>query len=1116
MLTTARRRGGACLGAILRSSSTLFLGAAIFASNAQAQEAPLYWRADGKRTTDLDEAAKSWVDDEFRRSGALGAINAQFAYAFGLSGEGITLGNTDTGADFSHPEFAGRLTSINVSGVRSVPDKNIGVDAGAPFDLRGDTPFGRYGSHGTETAGLTSAARDGKGMHGVAFASHSYIGNPGLTGEVGIQPINFRDVNILAPIYQKLMAAGVRIINQSWGDGAIADTEHLVSRYGQRPAYSSFDVVANSVSDSGTGSGGAISVWSAGNHRGSFPFGPPSTMPSLPFLRPGLEKNWIAVAALDRTFEDLASYSNLCGIAKFWCISAPADGTWTAGLNGSYNSFRGTSAAAPVVSGALALVMERYPYLTNEQARDVLLTTAKPLGTGPAGVPDARFGWGVVDLKKAMFGPGQLLGAFNVRLDAGASDTWSNDISDVALQQRQKEDVAEIASWRDGKARLGLQNGFPADMADRLMPQAQGQLPAAKQLVTEVTQALISMDYAAFFSRADDVKSSDPAKSLLEHYFETSKLDVLLAQQDARVRNALKAFSEASEADLAKIIATAQADTLRYEHEVLEPRIAALSAKGEADYLGSLVKSGAGTLRLTGKSSYRGDTLVNGGLLAIDGSIASRTVVNQGGTLGGTGSVGDLVARAGGVVAPGNSIGTLKADAVTFDRGSTLAVEFAADGRSDRLVVDNKAVLLGGVVMVSAEAGSDSLRAFVKAAAGKQDYAILTASQSVSGRFEETRSPYRFFSPRLSYGEKTVSLAIERLAFRDAGRSFNEKQAADGIESLGAGNALHDSILASRITDDPASVFAAAAGDIHATLRGELAADDRFVRDAAIARSRGPAPHETPWVPSIWGQAYGSVGSASGDGNAAGFERRLGGLVAGTDGDPGQDFTLGMLAGYAATSMDAGKSSASVDSYRLGLYGGKQWSGVGLRLGATYAHHVVETSRSVSGTAARTGYSGNGMQFFGEAGYEVAAAGAVFEPFAGLAYTHLRMGGFRENDAGGFGLDGTAGTTDLTTTMLGLRASYAVTLGEGTQARFAASAGWRHAFGDTTPDVSLRLAGGDPFTNRGLQVARDAFALTAGVNVDLSANATVGLHYDGQIASDATDNAFKANLSVKF
>jgi subtilase-type serine protease len=79
--------------------------------------------------------------------------------------------------------------------------------------------------------------------------------------------------------------------------------------------------------------------------------------------------------------------------------------------------------------------MERFPYLANTQVRDILLTTATDLGA--PGVDDV-YGWGLIDLRKAIDGPGQIRVDTNVVMDrpgGGAKvwdgkawDDWRNDI----------------------------------------------------------------------------------------------------------------------------------------------------------------------------------------------------------------------------------------------------------------------------------------------------------------------------------------------------------------------------------------------------------------------------------------------------------------------------------------------------------------------------------------------------------------------------------------------------------------------------------------------------------------------------------------------------------------
>lgn len=120
---------------------------------------------------------------------------------------------------------------------------------------------------------------------------------------------------------------------------------------------------------------------------------------------------------------------------------------------------------------------------------------------------------------------------------------------------------------------------------------------------------------------------------------------------------------------------------------------------------GGLTVTG-GRQTLLGVNTYTGATTVSGGRLAVNGSITSPVTTSGTGILGGTGTIFGDVTNAG-VLAPGNSIGTLTISGNYIGSGGTLEIESVLGddtSATDRLVVtgntsgttDVKVTNLGG------------------------------------------------------------------------------------------------------------------------------------------------------------------------------------------------------------------------------------------------------------------------------------------------------------------------------------------------------------------------------------------------------------------------------------
>ena len=100
---------------------------------------------------------------------------------------------------------------------------------------------------------------------------------------------------------------------------------------------------------------------------------------------------------------------------------------------------------------------------------------------------------------------------------------------------------------------------------------------------------------------------------------------------------------------------------------------------------GAIEKDNTSTLTLTGANSYSGNTTINNGTLIINGNQGSATgsmTINVSGTLGGSGTIGASLLTVNGVIAPGNSPGTLSTGAQTWNDGGSYIWEINDSGGS--------------------------------------------------------------------------------------------------------------------------------------------------------------------------------------------------------------------------------------------------------------------------------------------------------------------------------------------------------------------------------------------------------------------------------------------------
>jgi subtilase-type serine protease len=744
-------------------------------------------------------------------------------------------------------------------------------------------------------------------------------------------------------------------------------------------------------------------------------------MAGLAYFVPEIAPNWLSVASLqdpNNTGDySISSFSSRCGYTASFCVSAPGSKVYSSIIEGNsvdnlttgYAKYSGTSMAAPHVAGSIAVLMERFPYMTGAQVASVLKTTTVDMGA--PGI-DALYGWGMIDLGKAIHGPGMFVTEQDIPEEFRVSGAYGPEQFVVNLPG-----IGAV-----------LDKGKPTERV------------------------------------CDDIHCG---------------LDV-------------------------------------WSNDI----------SGHA----GLTKVGIGTLVLTGNNSYVGPTLVNQGLLAVNGSVTSDVTVQSAGVLGGSGTLGSLTARSGGTVAPGNSIGTLNVTRdVSFEPGSRYAVEVAANGQNDRIQSNGSATIGGGEVAVLQEKNVNLLSQGNAGSLIGRQFNILTAQQGISGQFTSTSTFSPFLGAELTYQPNQVTLNVGRndTSFASVAATQNERAVAAAADALAAGNPVFESILNAGSTGEARQAFRQLSGQIHADIASAQVNDSRYLRDALNGRLRQAEGLATS--PDIkadddggaWAQLLGAWDHASGDANATGYQASTYGVLVGLDSALADEWRLGVATGYTRTSLDGGYgSNADSDNYHLAVYGGKQFGELALRAGGGYTWHRFDTSRSVNygmqSDRETAKYSARTEQVFAEAGYSIKAAWVNLEPFANLAYINFQNNGIAE-DGGAAALHGDKQHTDATVSTLGLRADTEWQASKTTAVALRSELGWQHQYGDLDRGTGLKFNGGSsPFVVNSVSASRDGAVLKASAEVAVNKNATLSLGYGGLLSQNYQDNSVNAGFTWHF
>jgi subtilisin family serine protease len=313
-------------------------------------------------------------------------INAPEAWNRGYTGQNIIVAVVDTGVDYTHPDLDSNIWRNNgeVFGNGVDDDRNGYIDDVIGWDfVNSDNNPMDEDTHGTHVAGTIAAENNGFGVTGVAYNGKimpvRVLGENGGTNEWVARGIRYAADN------------RANVINLSLG-GSYSQIVIDAVRYATQK--------------------GAIVVMAAGNESEAQPGYPASIAAEV----------GITVGAIDPNLY-MGTFSNWAGADPDMAyVVAPGVGVYSTVPGGRYDSYDGTSMAAPHVAGVAALMLSANRNLTPTQVRQIMVETAFR-GNSQQTTMSMQRSWGAA-INSRRVAPGEFYGLEQQSADLQFEADW--------------------------------------------------------------------------------------------------------------------------------------------------------------------------------------------------------------------------------------------------------------------------------------------------------------------------------------------------------------------------------------------------------------------------------------------------------------------------------------------------------------------------------------------------------------------------------------------------------------------------------------------------------------------------------------------------------------------